>query len=108
MRTLFTGDVVDRNQSTLLEYQAITVFLRACMAGASVGSNTRYGSGEGQPHPSSRGGCGRGAPLPPSKGVWGSAVSSPTGVWGGASDADAFSRKTHAKSALIDQIACVV
>ena len=33
-----------------------------------------------------RGGCGTGAPLPPRQGVymWGSAESSPPGVWGGA------------------------
>ena len=34
------------------------------------------------------GGCWRGLhPLPLSKGVWGSAVSSPIGVWGGAPEA---------------------
>ena len=33
---------------------------------------------------------GEGAPLPPSQGVWGSAASSPIGVWGGAPEANAF------------------
>ena len=31
-----------------------------------------------------------GAPLPPSQGVWGSAASSPLGVWGRAPEANAF------------------
>ena len=92
----------------MMKRMQVSMEEREHSAGASEGSKTRYGPGEGQPHPSSRGGCGRGAPLPPSKGVWGSAVSSPTGVWGSAPEANAFSRKTHAKSALIDQIARVV
>ena len=36
-----------------------------------------------------------------SQGVWGSAASSPTVIGGGAPEANAFCRKTHAKSALI-------
>ena len=38
-------------------------------------------------------GAGGGAPLPPSKGVWGSAVSSHIGVWGGAPEANAIALK---------------